>query len=225
MIVPTTRPLTLMLAPSHVAPRRGRGQGTAGRRVLRSTAAANRRRPAAARSRSARRGPAMGREAPVRGRCAATIRHPDTIEFVHGLREPRVRRARQWLVPAQSLRRAAAVLHAACFSRIVFLQGKCSPTGRPRRRSSRCWPASRPCIRTWPRSRRRSRCSWASATTRSGSCCSRGPPASTGTARSRVSLGVAVYAALRKAGLTIPVPQQEVRLHREPRRPAIELYC
>ena len=28
-------------------------------------------------------------------------------------------------------------------------------------------------------------------------------------------LGVAVYAALRKAGLTIPVPQQEVRIHRE----------
>lgn len=33
-------------------------------------------------------------------------------------------------------------------------------------------------------------------------------------------LGVAVYAALRKAGMTIPFPQQEVRLHREPPAPA-----
>jgi small-conductance mechanosensitive channel len=33
-------------------------------------------------------------------------------------------------------------------------------------------------------------------------------------------LGVAVYAALRKAGMTIPFPQQEVRLHRAPAGPA-----
>ena len=39
-----------------------------------------------------------------------------------------------------------------------------------------------------------------------------------GTVKSEV--GVAVYAALRKAGMTIPLPQQEVRLHREPAAPA-----
>lgn len=36
----------------------------------------------------------------------------------------------------------------------------------------------------------------------------------------RSELGVAIYAALRKAGMTIPLPQQEVRLHREP--PAVD---
>ena len=32
----------------------------------------------------------------------------------------------------------------------------------------------------------------------------------------RSELGIAVYAALREAGMTIPFPQQEIRVHHEP---------
>ena len=60
------------------------------------------------------------------------------------------------------------------------------------------------------------RCSWASATARSSSSCWAWTARLDRHGAVKSELGIAVYAALREAGFTIPFPQQEIRISQAP---------